>query len=244
MAHPARLLLPRTARRGALRKIGRNLTEAKSLGGDDVSFIFCLFDHLRRTNGAVPCADNLVHRMRVCLSPRALLSCSQAIERHRRAGNADASAGVCGAAGRQLLAVGGLGASADYTMGYRYVACRVCAILHLVLHPSTRQNPRGKDVRNPTRVCGTRKSDWNESCAEDLALKKFSELPRRSARAPTPRSDTPRCFRGSDAATIGVEQTKRDLSRRDLDARQRKDVGGVEESSLPRLRPRGLVLAQ
>jgi hypothetical protein len=44
--------------------------------------------------------------------------------------------------------------------------------------------------------------------------------------------------------TIGVEQTKRDLSRRDLDARQRKDVGGVEESSLPRLRPRGLVLAQ
>jgi hypothetical protein len=77
-----------------------------------------------------------------------------------------------------------------------------------------------------------------------LALKKFSELPRRSARAPTPRSDTPRCFRGSDAATIGVEQTKRDLSRRDLDARQRKDVGGVEESSLPRLRPRGLVLAQ
>jgi hypothetical protein len=43
---------------------------------------------------------------------------------------------------------------------------------------------------------------------------------------------------------IGVEQTKRDLSRRDLDARQRKDVGGVEESSLPRLRPRGLVLAQ
>jgi hypothetical protein len=44
--------------------------------------------------------------------------------------------------------------------------------------------------------------------------------------------------------TIGVEQTKRDLSRRDLDARQRKDVGGVEESSLRRLRPRGLVLAQ
>jgi MFS family permease len=26
---------------------------AKSLGGDDVSFIFCWFDHLRRTNGAV-----------------------------------------------------------------------------------------------------------------------------------------------------------------------------------------------
>jgi hypothetical protein len=136
----------------------------------DVSFIFCWFDHLRRTNGAVPCADNLVHHMRVYPSPRAaILSCAQATERHLRAGNAGASAGVCGTAGRQLLVVG-VGASTDYTMGYRRVACRFCAILHLVLHPDAGQNSRRQDVRNPTRVCGTRKSDWHESPAENLAL--------------------------------------------------------------------------